>query len=56
MRSYFDKISIQVKDKLIASQGFYRVGEIKRIKRLYLLKNTQLLKKKKLNFNKTFRV
>jgi hypothetical protein len=33
MRLYFEKISIQFKDKLIASQGFYRLGENKKNKK-----------------------
>jgi len=54
MRSYFDGNSIQVKDKLIASQGFYRVaGNKKNKKTLFIGKHT-IVKKIKLSFIGTF--
>ncbi len=50
MRSYFDKISIQVKDKLIASQGFYRVGGNKKNKKTLFIEKHTIAKKEKTEF------
>lgn len=50
MRSYFDKNSIQVKDKLIASQGFYRVGGNKKNKKTLFIEKHTIAKKDKTEF------